>query len=131
MSTILLFQFMNGVLAMGTAAPAQDATSPEAAATARAAELDEAFAAAMKAGQIGPSTVSLLKQAVVNLPNSYVYVPKAEGDRLMCAFGNRTGPQFLGLIMPREEPEWFATLNFADVGYVKDDDARDCRPTSC
>ena len=42
----------------------------------------------------------------------------------MRAFGNRTGPNFLGLIMPAENASWFATIDYQNAGYVRDDDAK-------
>lgn len=95
---------------------------------ARRAEVDAAFDAAMKAGKAGPQAIRLIDQADLNLPEGYIYVPKAEGDRLMRAFGNRTGSQFLGLVLPKQDVNWFVTLDFAKVGYVKDDEAKDWQP---
>jgi uncharacterized membrane-anchored protein len=83
-----------------------------------------AFDAAMKAAKPGPVDVPLMQQAVLKLPTGYLFVPPVEGARLMRAFGNRTGSNFLGLVMPVDGAPWFATVDFQNAGYVRDDDAK-------
>lgn len=98
------------------APPAQDA---------RQAELESAFAAAFKASKAGPADIALIDQAAMKLPEGYLWVGQAEGQRLMQAFGNRTGDQFVGLVLPTKDLKWFVTLDFVKSGYVKDDDAKE------
>ncbi|MEZ5843247.1 MAG: DUF2167 domain-containing protein [Hyphomicrobiaceae bacterium] len=106
-----------------TAAFAQGggAPSPEA----RQKELAAAIEAGFKAATNGPASVTLIDQGTLKLPAAYVFVPKAEGTRMMEAMGNRTNANFIGLVLPAENARWFATLDFNKAGYVKDDDAKD------
>jgi uncharacterized membrane-anchored protein len=90
----------------------------------REQEGEQAFVAAVKAATPGPAEIPLLEQGKLAVPKGYLFVPKSEAGRLMRAFGNQTGPTFVGLVMPDDQAEWFATLNFQNVGYVKDDDAK-------
>lgn len=117
-----------GLLAvMAVAAPviAQDKPAPAPnSEAARELEGEQAFEAALKVRTVGPAEVPLLTQAVLKLPAGYSFIPKAEGDRLMRAMGNRTGSNFIGLVTQTEAIEWFATLVYNNAGYVRDDDAK-------
>jgi uncharacterized membrane-anchored protein len=103
------------------ASPTEATLTPE---EKRQAEMQAAFTAAIKASTTGPSDVSLIAQAVMKLPAGYAFVPKAEGDRLMRSFGNRTGGNFAGLILPIDGADWLVTINYNAAGYVRDDDAK-------
>jgi uncharacterized membrane-anchored protein len=61
----------------------------------------------------------------MDLPPGYAFIPPLEGARLMRAFGNRTGNDFVGLIMPVADANWIVTLNYNKSGYVKDEDAKE------
>ena len=89
------------------------------------AEMQAAIDAARKAQVGGPSDVKLADQAVLKLPKGFVYVPPAEGQRLLKAMGNRTGDGLLGLIFPDSDAEWFVAMRFTKSGYIKDDDAKE------
>ncbi len=89
------------------------------------AELQAAIEAARKAQVTGPSDVVLADQAVIKLPKGFVYVPPAEGKRLLTAMGNRTGDGLLGMIFPESDAEWFVAMRFMKSGYIKDDDAKE------
>jgi uncharacterized membrane-anchored protein len=71
--------------------------------------------------------VKLADQATLKLPEGFVYVPPAEGKRIMTAMGNRVGTGFLGLVFPSEDPNanWFVVMGYVDSGYIRDDDAKD------
>jgi uncharacterized membrane-anchored protein len=85
-----------------------------------------AWQAASAAMQRGPSDVPLLDQAVLHLPEHYGFVPRKESVAVMSAMGNRVGDDFLGLVFPlAEDQDWFASLDYTDEGYIKDDEARD------
>ncbi len=99
--------------------PAQP--SPEA----RQKELAEAIDAGFKAATQGPASVTLIDQGALKLPAKFAFIPKAEGSRMMRAMGNSTNANFVGLVLPSEGANWFATLDFNKAGYVKDDDAKD------
>ena len=113
------------LMAFGAHAVAQEKPAPAPnSADARLAEIEKAFEAAGKASTPGPAEVPLLKQAILKLPAGYSFIPRAEGDRLLRAMGNRTGSNFLGMVMQFDAPEWFATLDYMPAGYVRDDDAK-------
>jgi uncharacterized membrane-anchored protein len=73
----------------------------------------------------GPQTIELRDQAQLALPEGYGYVPVKEGTALMEAMGNQAGENFIGLIFPHAEADWFVTMDFEPAGYIKDDDAKD------
>ncbi len=113
------------LMAFGAHAVAQDKPAPAPhSEEAKQIEGEKAFEAALKARTVGPAEVALLTQAVLKVPAGYAFIPKAEGDRLMRAMGNRTGSNFLGLVTQTEAIEWFATLVYNSSGYVRDDDAK-------
>jgi uncharacterized membrane-anchored protein len=86
---------------------------------------ETAWRAAGEAIQPGPATIQLRDQAQVALPQGYGFVPPKEGAALMEVLGNQTDDNFLGLIFPMSEAEWFVTVDFDPAGYIKDDDAKD------
>jgi uncharacterized membrane-anchored protein len=91
------------------------------------AEIEAAFEAAKGTAVRGPSEVKLADQAAMKLPEGFVYVPPAEGRRVMTAMGNRVGAGFLGLVFPGDDPDanWFVVMSYVDSGYIRDDDAKD------
>ena len=78
----------------------------------------------MKVATLGPTKVSLRDQAVLNLPSGAVFLPEAPAKSFMQRLGNKTDDNFLGMIMPWEQGDWFITLEFIPSGYVADDDAK-------
>lgn len=107
------------MLLLPAAAAAQDAQSPE------QAEWKAAVQAASKAKVAGPHDVKLVDQATLKLPKGFVYIPAAEGKRLLVAMGNRVGDNLLGLIFPDSDSQWFVVMQFHKTGFIKDDDAKD------
>ena len=91
----------------------------------REEELNEALKAAFKAAKRGPEQVKLGEQGKIDLPAGYQYIPIPEAQRLMRAFGNRTGTTFQGLVLSARDENWLTVIDFKKTGYVKDDDARD------
>jgi len=91
------------------------------------AEIEAAFEAAKQTAVQGPSDVKLADQATLKLPEGFVYVPPAEGKRIMTAMGNRVGAGLLGLVFPGDDPDanWFVVMSYVDSGYIRDDDAKD------
>ena len=88
-------------------------------------EIEAAMKAAFAAAQEGPADVKLGDQAVVHLPESMFFVPRAQADRLMAAYGNGKDPSLLGVVMPKsDDDDWVITVNFDKAGYIKDDDAK-------
>jgi len=84
-----------------------------------------AWKAAGDAMQPGPTVITLRDQAKINLPEGYGFIPPREGAALMEVMGNQTDENFLGLIFPQSEAEWFVTVDFDPAGYIKDDDAKE------
>ena len=89
------------------------------------AEMQAAIDSAQKAQVSGPSDVKLTDQAVLKLPQGFLYIPPAEGQKLLTAMGNRVGDGLLGLIFPDSNAEWFVAMRFMKSGYIKDDDAKE------
>ena len=86
---------------------------------------EAAWKAAGEAMQPGPTVITLRDQAQINLPEGYGFIPPKEGAALMEAMGNQTDANFLGLIFPQSDAEWFVTVDFDPAGYIKDDDAKE------
>jgi uncharacterized membrane-anchored protein len=86
---------------------------------------DPVWQAAMAATVQGPTTITLRDQAQIALPEGYRFIPAKEAAAVMDRMGNQTDDKFLGLVLPANEGEWFATLDFEPAGYIKDDDAKD------
>lgn len=81
---------------------------------------------AMKVAVRGPAPIALADQATLNLTDAYMFVPKAEATALMLAMGNSAGSGFLGLVVPKDESQyWFLTVDHTADGYVSDDEARE------
>ncbi|MFO5197474.1 DUF2167 domain-containing protein, partial [Salmonella enterica subsp. enterica serovar Typhimurium] len=71
------------------------------------------------------TTVSLIDQATLNIPENYLYVPTKEAADFMHAIGNRTDQNFVGLILSRnDELRWFITVDFIKSGYIRDNDTK-------
>ncbi len=86
---------------------------------------EQAATAARAALERGSKDVVLRDQGVLSLPDGYGFIPQAQAAALMRTMGNRTGPNFLGIVVPLERAErWFVTVSYDPAGYVKDDDAK-------
>jgi len=92
----------------------------------RDAENDAAWSAGYKAGTRGPAEVALIDQAVLRIKAGYVFIPKAEGMRVMRAIGNRVSEKkFVGLVVgTNPDDNWIVVANHIRDGYIKDDDAK-------
>ena len=85
----------------------------------------QAATAAQAALVKGPAEVTLRDQAKLALPEHFGFVPQTQAAALMRAMGNRTGDDFLGLIVPQGgSSHWFVAVTYQASGYIKDDDAR-------
>ena len=88
-------------------------------------EFAKVIAAAQNDIVKGPQDIKLSTQAVLHLPEGKVYVPQPHAAKLMHAMGNPGDYSDLeGVVFPRGDGEWFATLRFEKSGYIKDDDAK-------
>jgi uncharacterized membrane-anchored protein len=89
------------------------------------AKVRAAWDAATKAAIEGPSDVTLADQAVFHLPTDMFFIPKAESDVLMQAWGNSANPSRYGLVMSKSDSQqWTISVTHTAEGYVKDDDAK-------
>lgn len=75
--------------------------------------------------QMGPTDIGLRNQAVLKLPEDFVFVPAKESARLLRAWGNSTGDNLLGTVFPTTAENWFVVVQYDPAGYIKDDDAKD------
>ncbi|MFC4274891.1 DUF2167 domain-containing protein [Achromobacter aloeverae] len=101
--------------------------APTASAQSEAAqrEIQAATEAAFRAAQ-DSGVVHLGDQATLKLPPNTIFVPRAQANRLMEAYGNGSDDTLLGLFMPPADSpdDWIVTANFEKAGYIKDDDAK-------
>ena len=84
------------------------------------------FADAMTAATAGPADVPLASQAVLKLPENYLFIAQPHATKVLNAMGNPgNDPRMQGLVFPVDRDSWFMTVRFEAAGYVKDDDAKD------
>ena len=112
------------VAALGLCFSASAVAANSTAAPQAPSELDKAFEAAKSVTQAGPAVVKFRDQAQLNLPGGLVFIPPPAAARIMTAMGNSTGDNFLGLVFPRGEANWFVVAHYESSGYIKDDDAK-------
>ena len=77
----------------------------------------------------GPASVPLRDQATLSLPEGFGFIPRKEAAALMTLMGNRTGDEFVGLLVPLSSQDagggqWFVSMQYDPAGYIKDDDAQ-------
>ncbi len=90
-----------------------------------ASEIEQTFAAALKAATNGPAEVALRDLATLRLPDPYSFIPVNEAAAFMRALGNTTDQGFVGLLIPKQQDQfWFVTINYTDSGHVRDEEAR-------
>ena len=88
--------------------------------------LETAYKAAGRVAEQGPTKVTMLDEATLDLPKGYAFIPKAESKQLLEAMGNNPSDNLIGMIMPLSEgANWFVDVSFDKAGYIKDDDAKD------
>lgn len=123
----LFYRFAALVLTLGLAAPVARAQAPAAnSEAAREAELHAALDAGYKAGTRGPATVQLLDQATLALPANEIFIPTAEGTRILRALGNTiSGTAYQGIVLGTKPSDgWIVVVRYIKDGYIKDDDAK-------
>jgi uncharacterized membrane-anchored protein len=74
--------------------------------------------------QEGPCTGKLGDQAKIDLPAGYLFASAQDTRMLLEAMENPTDGSEQGSVFP-EEGDWFVVFEFADVGYIKDDEKDD------
>lgn len=81
------------------------------------AELRAAIAAAHAAGVGGPGTVRLSERVVLQLQAGLVFIPPAQGGRLLRAMGESPGENVLGVVVS-SSPEAAVAVIYARDGDV-------------
>jgi uncharacterized membrane-anchored protein len=121
-STILLCAFV----ALSPMRASAQATSAQTSEEARENEQRAALEAGVKAGTQGPAEVPLLDQAVLNISQDYLFVPRAEAARIMRALGNTVqDTNFVGIIFGTKPGNHFIVVaTYIKDGFIKDDDAK-------
>lgn len=85
-----------------------------------------AWTEARAAAKDGPADVAIAGQATLHLPAGRLFIPQPQAGKLLTAMGNPGDhSELAGLIFPKGEGEWFATLRYIASGYVKDGDAKE------
>ncbi|WP_071842430.1 DUF2167 domain-containing protein [Dickeya fangzhongdai] len=86
--------------------------------------LDNAVEAMQRAGVEGPKEIDLGNQAVLKLPQGFIYIPVREARVFMRELGNYVGSNFYGLIL-HHDIDGFISIDYTSSGYIKDDDAKE------
>jgi uncharacterized membrane-anchored protein len=85
-----------------------------------------AWTEAKAVAKAGPADIAIAGQATLHLPADRVFIPQPQAGKLLTAMGNPgQHSELAGLIFPKGEGEWFATLRYIASGYVKDGDAKE------
>jgi uncharacterized membrane-anchored protein len=92
------------------------------------AEIEAAWAAAKQTATLGPASIKLRDEANLALPANEAFIPPNEAAQLMRAYGNPTGEQLVGLVVPTDNQSWLTEIAFIKDGYVEDTDAKGWKP---
>jgi uncharacterized membrane-anchored protein len=85
-----------------------------------------AWTEAKAVAKAGPADIAIAGQATLHLPADRVFIPQPRAGKLLTAMGNPgEHSELAGLVFPKGEGEWFATLRYIASGYVKDGDAKE------
>jgi len=100
---------------------------------ARAAEASAAWKAGYDAGTKGPADIVLIDQASLKIPADYLFIPKAEGVRIMRALGNTVNEAtFVGLVGGLKASEsWLVVARYIKKATSRTTTPRIGTPTSC
>ncbi|KQV53113.1 hypothetical protein ASC95_10130 [Pelomonas sp. Root1217] len=85
-----------------------------------------AWTEAKAVAKAGPADIAIAGQATLHLPADRVFIPQPQAGKLLTAMGNPgQHTELAGLVFPKGEGEWFATLRYIASGYVNDGDAKE------
>lgn len=74
--------------------------------------------------QTGPQEIALGKDAEIDLPEHYMFLPMPDADKLMRKLGNFYNDNLLGLVAgDSEDARWFVTVRSTEEGHVDDHEA--------
>lgn len=79
--------------------------------------------------QQGPCDAALGDIADLSVPLGYIFAGAEDSRKIMKVLGNIPSDQEVGLLAP-EAFDWFVVYEFADVGYVKDDEKDSLDPVA-
>jgi uncharacterized membrane-anchored protein len=77
--------------------------------------------------QNGPKSIELGNAITIALPEGYSFLDGDEARKAMEFMGNRPDPATRGLVV-KDGSDWYIFYEFADEGYIRDDDAADLDP---
>jgi uncharacterized membrane-anchored protein len=93
------------------------------------ADLQAAWAAAKRTATVGPADIKLLDEGALHIGADEVFIPAAEANGIMHAYGNPVTPGRYGLIVSRRDnANWLVDVAWIKEGYVRDGDAKDWQP---
>jgi uncharacterized membrane-anchored protein len=78
--------------------------------------------------QPGPARIALGHELTLELPADHVFLAARDAKKMLAKSGNFMGDAFLGMVISktdRELPPWWVAIEYADEGYVKDDEKID------
>jgi uncharacterized membrane-anchored protein len=74
----------------------------------------------------GPQSIELGHSVTLALPESDRFLDHADADLVLRKMGNLHNEDVLGIVAPKNhEADWFAVIEWADEGHVKDDEPVD------
>lgn len=112
MKVVRLFQFSVALLFLATTVSVTGAE--------KQGMTREQFLASLKWTK-GPAKGDMKDLAEIKVPANFMFTGEEGTQKLLRAFGNPTNGRELGLIAPTNLA-WFVVFEFADTGYIKDDD---------
>lgn len=93
------------------------------------ADVQAAWVAAKRTATVGPAQIKLLDQGTLQLTPDEVFIPAAEANAIMHAYGNPASPSRFGLVVSRRDKAlWLIDVKWIKEGYVRDGDAKDWQP---
>jgi uncharacterized membrane-anchored protein len=75
--------------------------------------------------QAGPRTLDLGHSLDLALPEHYAFLGMPHAGELMKKIGNFHNENLVGVVVPDDDAEWFVSIRYDEVGYVKDDEKID------
>lgn len=76
--------------------------------------------------QPGPAKIALGHNITLDLPAEDVYLNPTDAKKLLEKSGNFMDNDFIGMVIPKDEnARWWVSIEFAEEGYVKDDEKLD------
>lgn len=75
----------------------------------------------------GPATATLADIAELDVPAGFVFLDGDQTRAMMRSYGEPVSGQEVGMLVPTNS-DWSVFFDFADVGYVKDDDKDELDP---